>query len=1188
MTDTTATELYHNLLTVLTDHQMTPAIKNKVMHETLILICAYGLRNSHFAFGDLNAQTERLILQLSISEAEANAIRQARRDTNRSKPLDEETLRYDVRALATFVSRVFRTSIPGDLSVLLPHDAFENEKNRLRNDHIHANAPDKRCIVKSWDEHTINVIVDEDGADTIYTVNYTEARQYAHMDYLYPLLHEGMHLNLLDCEVKGTNITPRLIIVEPDCLMDISTIAACFEEYGHHPLLYFINRLKPKANSQEILLGNYAGCALDDTINDPQASMGKSLKRSFREKALEYVACPDFDAVKFKNDAARQTDNLKDIVDELRRHYDMKKAIVEPTFICEKLGLQGRVDLMTTDLKLLVEQKSGRNYFIERNFNNSHGNKVVEKHYVQLLLYFGILYFNFHEQHTSINLLYSKFGLPDGLVNVANLRQLVYEALRFRNEAIAIEFEIATKGLRDILPQLTEQTLNVAHSSGFFYDNYLRPQLVNLLSPLQQLHGIERDYFCRMTQFVIRENLLSKVGVADVVGNNMASLWNMPLAEKKETGSIYTDLQLMSTQGGSPISSDTPSVTTLLFSIPEQGEDFLPNFRRGDSVFLYAYPTNEEPDVRKALLFKGTIDELHADRLTVVLADGQQNADIFNHLPYDGHLLAPAKSPVAKSPATLSSSPSSYPAFSASSAYSSYSAYPASSAHPASPFSWCIEHAGSDVGGSANLRALYELVTAPQDRKDLLLGQRPPSADKSRQLSKSYLPTLDNLLLRAKQANDFFLIVGPPGTGKTSMALQYIVREAFADNPQPSLLLMSYTNRAVDEICGMLEDNGFDYIRIGHELSCAPAYAAHLLSQKIGTSPKLNDMRQLLHDTHIVVGTTSMIQARAYLFDIMHFSLAVIDEASQILEPNIIGLLASHRGNSGPQYSHSCDIDKFILIGDYKQLPAVVQQNDADSAVSEPSLCAIGLTDCKNSLFERLIRQEQRAGRTDFIGTLHYQGRMHPDIADFPNQTFYFAEHLEPVPLPHQRATDLGYTLPSQDATDDLLKAHRLLFLASTNCQQPEVSDKVNISEAHIVADMIRRIHRFYGQAFNPNKTVGVIVPYRNQIALIRKEIEQLGLPELEDISIDTVERYQGSQRDVIIYSFTIQRQYQLSFLASNTFEESGHLIDRKLNVALTRARKQLILTGNPHTLAANPVFAELMQYIRNKGGYVG
>ena len=105
---------------------------------------------------------------------------------------------------------------------------------------------------------------------------------------------------------------------------------------------------------------------------------------------------------------------------------------------------------------------------------------------------------------------------------------------------------------------------------------------------------------------------------------------------------------------------------------------------------------------------------------------------------------------------------------------------------------------------------------------------------------------------------------------------------------------------------------------------------------------------------------------------------------------------------------------------------------------------------------------------------------------------------------------------------------------------------------------------------------------------MIRKEIERLNLPGLDGISIDTVERYQGSQRDVIIYSFTVQRQYQLSFLTANTFEEAGHLIDRKLNVALTRARKQLILTGNPRTLAANAVFSQLMGYIRSKGGYNG
>ena len=211
---------------------------------------------------------------------------------------------------------------------------------------------------------------------------------------------------------------------------------------------------------------------------------------------------------------------------------------------------------------------------------------------------------------------------------------------------------------------------------------------------------------------------------------------------------------------------------------------------------------------------------------------------------------------------------------------------------------------------------------------------------------------------------------------------------------------------------------------------------------------------------------------------------------------------------------------------------------------------------------------------------------MHPDIADFPNRAFYFREQLGCVPLPHQQATTIGYELPSLDAVDDLLKAHRMLFFPSKDCRQPEISDKVNIEEARIVADILRRIHRFYGSAFNPDKTVGVIVPYRNQIAMIRQEIERLGIPGLDTISIDTVERYQGSQRDVIIYSFTIQQSYQLDFLTANTFIEDGHTIDRKLNVALTRARKQLVLTGNVRTLSASPLFRELLQYIKGKGGW--
>lgn len=1142
----TAQGLYDNVLAIVGNEKLTVTSRLKLLHETLVITCAEALKDTRYAFGDLNSQLESVMRIFNIHGDEANALRQARRDSNHSSLDDgkgdgKTILLYDAAAVARLISRVLKSAMPGTLTTLLPRD-IKPTAERIRQ-----NSPDKRCIVRSFDEQTIQVVVDEDGGGKDMTVYYTQQTQYAHMEYLHDILKPGMHLNLLDCQTDGDTITPRLIIVEPDCLMDISVIASCFEDYGHHPLMYLLNRIKERANTQAILLGNYAGACLDDIINDEEFSAAKTLIKNFRDKALEYASCPDFDGAKFKDDAARQARNLSSIVDELRRHYDMKKAILEPTFVCEKLGLQGRVDLMTTDLRLLVEQKSGRNIFLERNLANSQGAKVVEKHYVQVLLYFGILYYNFGIQHSDIRLLYSKYPLPDGLIGVTSLMKLVYEALRFRNEAMALEFEIAENGMENILPMITEQTLNVAHAGGHFYETYLRPPLLSLIMPLHELTPLEHDYFCRMTQFVIRENIMSRVGVVEGTGNCVANLWNMPLAEKKETGNIFTGLmnpKAVDDNGNDVEDGHDGVCETLSLTVPDQGEDFLPNFRRGDMVYLYAYDKDTEPDARKAILLKGGIQQLHSNNVVVRLMN-----------PLAKTYLDQNKDRV-----------------------------------------WCIEHGSSDVGGGAALSSIYQLITAPKDRKDLLLGQRTPQADKSLALSRSYDGNIDDIILRAKQAKDYFLLVGPPGTGKTSMALQFMVREALAElnkedgkehqGEGKGLLLMAYTNRAVDEICGMLTDNGIDFLRIGSELSCAESFTPYLLQNKVGEKPTLAGMKQLIGNAKVIVGTTSMMQSRAYIFSIKHFALAIVDEASQILEPNIIGLLASHRASvASPECQ--CNIDKFILIGDYKQLPAVVQQGDVDSAVRSKRLLDIGLTDCKNSLFERLIRQELLTNRTDFIGTLRRQGRMHPDIAEFPNREFYSRERLQCVPLPHQKAADIGYALPSQDSIDDLLKSHRMIFIASKDCRQPEISDKVNADEALIVSDILKRIYRFYGERFNADKTVGVIVPYRNQIAMIRKEIEKTGIKALDNISIDTVERYQGSQRDVIVYSFTIQQAHQLDFLTANTFTEDGHDIDRKLNVALTRARKQLILTGNVKTLSASPLFSELMDYIKEKGGMV-
>ena len=1120
-----AHELFSRIADILSAPSEAQAL---IMHETLVIACHEGLKNTRHGFGNLSSQVESLCRQHNIAPQDIVAIQKMRRHSNSYAPILPEDVAYDCRALAIFVSAVVQEAIPSFLVGKIPARGRTTENIQITNYRY------IRCIVREWDDTTIQVAVtNQDSSEELLLVDYMNTPDYIDFSYLRPMLREGMQLNLLDCTVTRKKVVPRLIVVEPDYLIDISTIANCFETYGHHPLLFTVNRLTPRLSNKHIVLGNFAGSALDDIINHPaEYDIKETFRSNFKEKALDYATCPDFDAASFKQDAERQVENIKGIVDEIFQTFDREKAILEPSFVCERLGIQGRVDLMTTDLKLLVEQKSGKNTFIERKYKNPHGSLHVEKHYVQVLLYYGILQYNFQlsPKNAHIQLLYSKYPLPDGLLEVEPLQKLIREAIRFRNQTVATEFWMAENDFDRMLPLLTPQTLNVEKQNDNFYNRYLLPQLTETLAPLHQLNDLERAYFTRMMTFVIKEQLVSKVGVQEGVGNSNADLWNMPLAEKKETGNIYTGLTIIEKER----SSSFNGYDTITLAVPQQGEDFLPNFRRGDMIYLYAYKKNEAPDVRMSILFKGSLQEIHGDRLVVHLNDGQQNPDLIS-----GDYFA-------------------------------------------------IEHAGSDIGGTSAIRSLYTFITSNKERRQLLLGQRVPCVDKSLTLSHSYHPDYDEIILKAKQAQDYFLLIGPPGTGKTSQALQFLVREQLAEKSkvqsskfkvQSSILLLAYTNRAVDEICNMLTENELDYIRIGNEFSCDPKYSDHLLKEVLDDNATLNSIKSTIADARIVVATTSTMNSNAALFNIKHFDLAIIDEASQILEPNIIGLLTSqHRGGRA--------IRKFILIGDHKQLPAVVQQDDTEVLVEDETVKAIHLNSCANSLFERLILTERAAGRTDFIGTLHKQGRMHPDIADFANRKFYAREQLECVPLAHQLEQTLAYNEASEDETDDVLKAHRMIFIPSKPCRQLNISEKVNTEEARIITDLLRRLHRQLGNNFDPQKSVGVIVPYRNQIAMIRKEIEKLGIPELEEISIDTVERYQGSQRDIILYSFTIQSRYQLDFLTANTFYEDGQPIDRKLNVAITRARKQLILTGNEQTLRHNQLFAELIDYIKEKGRY--
>ena len=1132
-----------------------PKTRNKMMHDTLILCCHEGVKDTKQAFGNLFAQVDYLCRVRGISIPDKIAIQTMRRHSNKQEPLSSEELRYDARALALFISAVFHTDVPHELNILIPHTNCPHKKG------LEINKRYIRCIAKNWDADFLHVDIDQDADEEEYLVRLKDEENNIDHTYICEILKEGMQLNLLDNQVKQPIITPRLIVVEPDYLIDISSIAACFTEYGHHPLLHLLNMMKPRANTQATLLGNFAGAALDDIINaHGRYQVNDTIKSNFKEKALEFCTCPWFDGKKFYTDANLQAYNLQQVVDILFPRtaaqaqmnvfrgeglYDRKKAILEPSFVCEALGIQGRVDLMTTDCKLLVEQKSGRNLNIESHqADPNYHSYQLTPHYVQLLLYYGVLQHNFKLSNNLVNirLLYSKYQPQDGLMVVAYYQKLFREAIEYRNQLVAASFEIAQEGFEHALNEFTPEVLNVAGTQDFFYNKYLKPQLASITDPLHTLSKIEEAYFCRMMTFVLREQMISKVGAQEGTNTSSSDLWTMPLAEKKDAGNIYTDLHIIRKEQ----STHGNGYDTITLSVPDQGKDFLPNFRIGDMVYLYTYKQKEEPDVRKAILYKGVLQEIHTHEIVVHLSDGQQNADIFEmDKPY------------------------------------------------------AIEHGTTDASTGGSIRNLHQFICAPKEKRDLLLGQRPPRRDTSLTLSRHYDDVLDDVILRAKQAQDYFLLVGPPGTGKTSRALKFMVEEALNDGtdtptaggqasthqPASSILLMSYTNRAVDEICEMLVNANIHFLRLGNEYSCDERFRPYLIEKAIAQCPKLEAIRQYIIGTRVIVGTTSMITAKPFVFNLKHFKLAIIDESSQILEPNLIGLLSA--------------VDKFILIGDYKQLPAVVQQSEQDSAIptiqdSQKNgvidmsiLQDISLTNCRNSLFERLIHWEDHETRTDFIGILRRQGRMHPEIAEFPNKMFYRREKLEPVPCPHQLETELAYTLPSSDELDDMLKKHRMIFIPSAFCKEPNVSDKINANEAAIVVNLLSRIHRFYGKDFNAQKTVGVIVPYRNQIAMVRKGIEKLGIPELERISIDTVERYQGSQRDVIIYSFTIQNIWQLDFLTGNSFVEDGHIIDRKLNVAITRARKQMIMTGNPQILRNNQIFSKLMKYIKEKGGYM-
>jgi DNA replication ATP-dependent helicase Dna2 len=257
--------------------------------------------------------------------------------------------------------------------------------------------------------------------------------------------------------------------------------------------------------------------------------------------------------------------------------------------------------------------------------------------------------------------------------------------------------------------------------------------------------------------------------------------------------------------------------------------------------------------------------------------------------------------------------------------------------------------------------------------------------------------------------------------------------------------------------------------------------------------------------------------------------------------------------------------------------------NERSRTVSNERLDAMGIGDLQVSLFDRLLRCCMRNGWTHAYGMLTHQGRMHEEIGRIASELFYGGRLVSLTSRQHDNLPVLasqvrrgsGGLLPEHQAREIL--RHRCVYIPTPRSN----SKNVNPAEARLCAALSTLFFEASRDAEEWNDMrLGIITPFRAQIQEIRTALP----PRLRtSVTIDTVERFQGSERDVIILSPVVSSAAALSAIQSLTHAEDA-VIDRKLNVALTRARERFILLGDEDTLRTLPQYAALIDHITRTG----
>ena len=655
-----------------------------------------------------------------------------------------------------------------------------------------------------------------------------------------------------------------------------------------------------------------------------------------------------------------------------------------------------------------------------------------------------------------------------------------------------IGFEAKLQNRNALLSMIESNIEKDSHLKGFLRDNW---QLFKMV--YKQLDEVEKEYFLSFTSFISREHLQAKTGTeGNEAQMGQASLWLDSIKFKEDSFSIFKDLVITELQitNDEPILVLSKTVTT----------NELANFRVGDIVILY--PDNEGKTSIETQIFKSTIVEQTKDIIKIRLRSNQFNTTAFFENPR-----------------------------------------------------WNLEHDLLDSSFLGHYRSLFGFAKAVPYKRKLVMGRAEPLTEKINITAPQYLTEHQKeIFIKAVEAKDYFLIWGPPGTGKTSQMLCALAEYYF--HLKKPILLVTFTNKAADEVCESIERIDAKirdhYFRIGSRYSTQAEFSGQLLDQKIANYTKRSELLHFLNHQLIVVSTMASLAGKPEIFNLIAFEVVIIDEASQVLEPMMAGLISR--------------INKAILIGDHKQLPSIVTQSPRTCKIESEALINLGIKDMSISLFERLFMQCIRNGWKSAYGMLKQQGRMHEDIMLFPNQAFYQGS-LESI-YDQSKNIDLAILIKDKLGLKLPIEFSRRVVFINSEVSKEEQNLKTNIFEAREVVRLVEYIHSLSRLQSKPF-SIGIITPFRSQIALIRNNLEVKNLLD-SNISIDTVERYQGSARDIIIISLCANRKQLLNTISSKT--EDG--TDRKLNVALTRARHHLIVIGNKEVLKQDNNYRQFME----------